>query len=613
MKIAVAQINTTLGDFAGTVAKMVEQTRVAAERGCDLTVFPMPVLTGYDLGSLADSPQFMQGVASALESFSRQARTPSLVPFYTALGGTPATEVGYFRDGEMVPLRMAAFIQSMMSQGLLLGEEPKASFALGDMDVAVCTNYDSLTAYAEGSLDADVIIYLPFSPFETDDESTALAPSLTDGAYVRLATDANSWIVAAGAVGAWDDVVYPGGSFVLTPWGELACAAPSFEESLLVADVNLLLEGPLAEHVELGSYNRKRFVWDALTLSLHDFVVKGGYEGVALCLMGDVLTSALAVLATDALGPTNVRGFIPPFLGEEALACARDLAATLKISLEDEGGMDASQLNLVFERGVPRGSGSAARPGARESANFLARDPKLLAGAWLLAERAGGKVVPLTAVDKTALACGQDVDGFGCASYAPFKDVYRSDIVAILPERNLVSPVVPAPALQRLLVPEGLGLEELAPTAERQLSVVDAALLTHVEHDQDLVGMVDHGIEEEFAKRLLERLDASELARRTCPMGPVISDCALSERERPLPCAWHDVTLEPEEGEAGAEANAGEVPPAGPTGGLSITLPPSMLQRLPGDVLRYLKDFAQGGGMDGSSDDIWGQGLFSKN
>ncbi len=612
MKIALAQINTRLGDFEGTVRKMVDQTRRAREAGCDLTVFPMPVLTGYDLGVLSDTEPFMRDVANALEAFSAEAKTPALVPFYTALGGSPATEVGYIRDGEMVPLRMAAFIKSMMNQGLLMGEEPKASFALGDMDVAVCTSYSALQSFAAGALDADVIIYLPFDPFETDDESTALAPSLSDGAFVRTAVNANSWLVAVGAVGGWDDVVYTGGSFVLTPWGELAAVAPSFEECLLTANIDLLMEGPLAERVEAPAYRRKAFIWEALSLALSDFVSKQGARGVALCLTGDLLSSALAVLASDALGPTRVRALIPPFLEASALADARELARALGLDVTDLGGVEAAGLERVLSRSLT----SASRSGDPRAEGLVLEDPTLLSGAWLLRAKHDDELIALSAVDKTGLALGQDPDGYCCASYAPFRDVYRSDLVSLAPERNLVSPVVPRGALRRLSVPEGLGLEELAPTDERRLSVVDAALLTHIEHGHMLRGMVEHGIDPGFAERLLRRLDATELARRECPTGPVISDCALVERERPVPCAWHDHLADEPEEEVGTPEGADALASFGGASGgssLSLTLPQDMLRSLPGDVLRYLKDFASGGGLDGSGDDLWGQGLFSKN
>ncbi len=603
MRIALAQMNTRLGDFEGTVEKMVAETERARSLGCDLTVFPMPVLTGYDLGVLADTEPFMRDVASALEAFSERAATPALVPFSTALGGSPTTEVGFIRDGEMVPLRMAAFIKSMMSQGLLLGEEPKASFALGDMEFAVCTSYASLQSFAAGSLSADVVVYLPFDPFETDDESTALAPSLSDGAFVRTATNANSWLVAVGAVGGWDDVVYTGGSFVLTPWGELAAVAPSFEEHLLVTDIDLLMEGPLEEHVEAPQYRRKSFIWDALSLAMRDFADKQDAAGVALCLTGDLLSAALAVLASDALGPTRVHGLIPPFLPADALADAREVAKRLGIGVIDFGAVEAAGLARVLSRGFA---------GSEADAPFAA-DPALFCGAWLLGVKREGALIPLTSADKTALALGQDPDGYSSASYAPFRDVYRSDLVSILPERNLVSPVVPQGPLRRLSVPEGLGLEELAPTDERRLSVVDAALLTHIEHGHDLLGMVDHGIDAAFAERLLARLDASELVRRECPTGPVVSDCALVERERPVPCAWHErLASEPPEEEPKPEESRTEHSFESPIG-LSVTLPEDMLRNLPGDVLRYLKDFASGGGFDATGDDIWGQGLFSKN
>ncbi len=589
MRIAIAQMSAVLGDFDATVERMVAQTRLARERGARLTIFPMPVLTGYDLGDLLGNDAFMAGIARALESFGRRAETDALVPFLTSFAGAPMPEVGYISKGELMPLRMAAYLRSLMNRGFFGAEDPKVAFSVGDVEVAVCTSYESLEAYGSGSKSADVLVYLPSAPFDTDDEASVLAPAIADGAFVRTAVDGNCWLVAAGAVGAADDVVYPGGSFVLTPWGELFACAPSFEEHLLVADVDPLFEGPVEERVEPVAYDRKRFIWDALSLALRDAVERLGYEGVAVALEGDILTSALAVLAVDALGPTRVSALIVPTRDLMAAQDARRLAQNLRVTAHELKGGDLDAMARMM--------GTAPDEASR-----------IVSGAWLASAAQRGNLLSLTSADKTALATGQDPDGLHSAGYAPFKDVYRSDLVSLLPERNLVSPVVPSGVLKRLLVPEGLDLEVVAATDERRLSALDAALLAHVEHGLDVAGMADHGIDAELARLVVRRLDETQLQRRSCPFGPVVSDCALSECERPIPCEWHDEgeRAEPTGGLPVADAEDEE-------GGFSITLPEDMMRNLPAEILSYLRDFASGGGFDAAEGDVWAQGLFSNN
>lgn len=145
-----------------------------------------------------------------------------MVPIVVDMGEGVAFEAVLVKDGEATPLRLASYLTALASQGEESADLPMNDLVEFDIDgVGFGIAFDSagLERFAAGDGDVDVICYLPFYCYDTDDEATALAPSLSEGCFIQDASDANAWIVAASAVGGYDDQVFTGGSFVLAPWG----------------------------------------------------------------------------------------------------------------------------------------------------------------------------------------------------------------------------------------------------------------------------------------------------------------------------------------------------------------------------------------------------------
>ena len=444
MKIAVAQMNTRAGDFDATVERMLAYGRRAKSLGADLLVFPVPALMGLEPGALTQAEAYVADAAEAMAKLTHGLEVPSLVPFMFDTDGMTASDVALVRDGETIPLAFATWLSGAGDQGVsalaqnireasgtqnlademidLAEEVGPASSALGPavvqisgVDVGIALTYDDLDSFALGDAAADVVCYLPMDGFNTDDEASCLAPAVADGCFLSEASEANSWLVAANAVGAYEDAVYCGGSFVLSPWGELAAAAPSFVEDLLVCDVDVLSEGPLAEAARPAGYDRSRFLWDACALATRDQVEKRGLAGAAVVLDGTLSSAAVAALAVDALGPMRVSALVCTQDGP-SLADARATARSLRIRDVDE--LSAREL----ERAVTMLGGEA-------DASELAAG---LVQARLGSMARAGSLLALSADDKTSLAVGlgegSPAPVCRADAFAPFGDVYRSDV-----------------------------------------------------------------------------------------------------------------------------------------------------------------------------------------
>jgi NAD+ synthase (glutamine-hydrolysing) len=612
MKVAISQMDTTMGDLSGTVARMVAQSKLAGERGVDLLAFPAPALTGHDPAGLLVSEGFLSDLSAALDQLAEGLACPCLVPFMMDFGEGPGLECALVAEGTVTPLHLAAYMERLVAGTAHTssdtddeasdGDEADAmdaladggpvAFSLAGAEVGIALDSLDLVDFAEGRAEADVIFYLPFSGYDADDEATCLAPSISEGSYLKLASEANSWLVAVGAVGGYDEAVFTGGSFVLAPWGQLACALPSFEEAFQVVDIDVMSEGPLATPLAPPAYERMAHLWEALVLSTRDLCRKGGRRGVCLQLDGSLTSSVLAVLASDAVGPANVHALVSPALGEEALSSARLLARNLHLDVRELA--DAAVAETALGLGVDEPSDLAPDLAAVLLADMSRRD-----GALVLSD-----------LDKTAAAVRGRIPSLA-ADFAPLADVYRSDVAALARQRNTISPVIPAECLRRLCVPTDLGLDEMSDTDEGRLSELDAILLLHVEQGLGLSAITverDHG---PVVSRILDRVQACEPARRQTPPFPVVSERTFDERAWPLTLEWHDRPRDPDDAVDEDEA-LGRIEeflrsvsatsqPTGATGPDEA------------GALGFISDLAQGGGMRIDGDDLWGTGLFSKN
>ena len=649
MKVAIAQMNTTPGDFDAIVDKMCSYDTVAHAYGADLIVFPSTVMMGCDPLSLAQCPGYVLDFSSAMGALSERLRTPAIVPFVAGGLGQSMPEAALIRNGSVLPLSIAGAVSNVgqakpgTAASALSGSPAVVSIA--GASVGVTYTFDELELFASGSLPADVICFVPFEGYDVDEQATCFAPSVSDGCFVEEAKGADAWIVAANAVGAFGDLAFVGGSFVMAPWGELAAASRCFAEDVFVCDIDVKGEGPLANPVAPPAFDRERILWDACVLATRDRCDKQGLSGVAVVCDGSLSSSVTCAIAVDAVGPMRVHALVCG-TGEE-LEDARGVVRALKIRDVDE----------LAARDVER---AAVALGGNETEDLARGLVEARLGAWARA----GELLTLSSADKTELAVGSSsfdpAPAARAAAFAPLGDIYRSDVMRLARYRNTASPVICPRAAQRLCVPADLGLEGIAETDEQCLSELDASLLARFEHNYGLTELAQGRLGEEGAARLLERVRACELARRHGPLYPLLSSRSLSEAQVPLMDAWRDRMRPeplrmPDEGEltravvgaahdlgvydAAAKMDAPATPPA-PAASPSLATPntpasasaiafmaddpgvpkASMRSRV-NEALGYLQELSDGkrmreglgGDKGGQGGGIWPDGFFSDN
>lgn len=607
MRIAIAQMGTRAGDFEATAGRMVELSRRAAEQGVDLLVFPAPALCGVTPVPYVDREGYLLDLAECLLGLVEDLACPCLVPVLADLDGSPLPEAMLISDGSIAPLRLASYLQEVAA-GRGPGESdarplPEVEFAGARLGIAF--TYDDLDDYDEYEYDVDVIVYLPSYGFAIDDASSALGSSLTEGRFPADAEATGAWIVGAGAVGSYDAQVFCGSSFVLAPWGELAAQAPSLEEAFLVCDVDPSAEGPLAEPLTPEVYDGTLMAWSALTRGLADACALLGGSGACAVVDGTLGSMVTAALATDALGPTNVRALVLP---------AGDAAA------------DGASERLVSALRLPAGNVVRLVPEAQGDP-VLSRD---LAEAHLAALARRERLVALGNEDKTGLALDGAVRA-SAAQVSPLADLYRSDVVALAHLRNTISPAIPAEAFSALGVPSVPGLESLS-SDEVRLEFIDLVLSSYVEWELPISDIVAERGRLEATEAIIARMRSSEGRGQAGGLPIALTSKTLPEARAPRGLAWADRVRADEERirveeaiEALAKMGATDV--RGEEG-----RPPELSardrDREVHDLLGYLRDFSQGGafssqrgpeegggrhsGQEGSHHPLW-EGPFSEN
>ena len=574
MRIGVAQIATRAGELGRTCERMVEQSRLAAEKNVDLLVFPLAALCGASPVSAVDREGFLLDVAGCVMRLAEELACPCLVPVLTEFDDRATAEALLIDGGDITPVRLAARLEAMAASG---GDEPSDSLpelAFRGARLGVAFTYEELDAYDEYDYDVDVVIFLSGYGFAVDDPSSALGCALAESRFPADAEATGAWLVAAGSLGCYDAQVFCGSSFVLAPWGELAAQAPTFEEDLLVCDVDPSAEGPLSDPVTPEVYDAPLMTWGALGIGLSSLVRETGSTGACVAVTGELAPMLAATLAVDALGPTNVSAVVAQGTGPERDADALALVRALRLADDDVELVDV---------------GGAADPDAAHD---------LLACRLAALARRTGRV-PLGTLDKTGRALEDAPVRAGVARVEPFADVYRSDLLALARTRAAISPVIPPAALARFDVPDVAG-EGSPDSAEVRLGLVDLVLSSHLEWELPVSDIVaERGHAEEVAA-IVGRLHDLEAARPSRPLSPTLSSRTLDEARLATGLAWRDrprderERLEARVGEL-ADADDGVARPA-PSGsaepGGAPTEPPEGEIR---DLMGYLRDFSAGG------------------
>ncbi|HEY1273685.1 MAG TPA: NAD+ synthase [Thermoleophilaceae bacterium] len=572
LHVALAQINTTVGDIPGNSAKIADYAERARDAGAALVVFPELALSGYPPEDLLLKTHFLDTAAAALEDLAERTRGIVALVGFPERADDVYNSAAVLADGEVVAVYRKMYLPNygvFDEQRYFQAGSEAGVFELNGTPVGITICEDIFEpgppAMSEALAGAQVIVNLSASPYRVRYGTGR------ERMIVQRAVDYLAAVVFVNTVGGQDELVFDGHSVAVDQDGKVLARCPQFEESLTLcaidpqqvvaarlrdtrhranvrrqarlertpgaeapvrrlgalrveADAAGPVGGDLAELLEPEAE-----VYGALRTGLRDYVDKNGFERVVLALSGGIDSALVALLAVDALGPERVTcvSMPSPFSSEGTRADAGNIAANLGVDFLEipiEEAMKAYDDMLA-------GAFAGKEPDIAEE-NVQARIRGNLVMA--LSNKFGWLV--LTTGNKSELSVGYaTLYGDMAGGFAVIKDVLKGWVYRLVRWRNEAEgrELVPASVLERPPSAE-LRYEQRDQDSLPPYDVLDAILEGYVELDLDAAELVTRGLPADDVERVIRMVDRAEYKRRQAPPGIKISTKAFG-RDRRLP------------------------------------------------------------------------------
>lgn len=566
LRVALAQVNSTIGDFEGNRAKILEAARRAEEYGADLVAFPELVVTGYPPEDQLLRPAFIQEAEQHLLTLASEAAgLPPLVvgclDFTDHLYNTAAVIYGGAVLARYHKQRLPNYGVFDEERYFYPGDETLVC-TIGGVEVGITICEDAW--YPEPVRDAavagaEVVVNINGSPFH------AGKTSFRERMIATRAGDNTVALAYVNQVGGQDELVFDGNSLVVDPLGNIVARGKSMEEDLVVFDVIVeevirlrLHDSRLRRMRESGMPRTRRVhvtgadeqkqdrtplpprdlerpsdlaeTYQALVVGTRDYVRKTGFDHVFVAMSGGIDSAIVGAIAVDALGADNVTGVSMPsrYSSEGSVADAVELAERLGVRLislpiED---IHAGALNIL-----QREFGAEALGLAEENVQSRARGMLVMA----LSNHRPRSMV-LTTGNKSEYACGYaTLYGDMVGGYAVIKDVPKTLVWDLARYRNTQGMVIPQNSIDKPpsaeLRPDQLDTDSLPP-----YEILDPIVVGYVEEDLSVEAIVARGFPEDLVRRVIDMINRNEYKRRQSPPGVKITPRAFG-RDRRLPLA----------------------------------------------------------------------------
>jgi NAD+ synthase (glutamine-hydrolysing) len=567
LRIALAQVNATVGDLDGNAALIASWTARAAAAGAHVVVFPEMVLTGYPVEDLALRVSFASASKQALTELAARldaeghGSVAAVVSYLDRDEAGPRDAVAVLYDGKVAARQ---FKHHLPNYGVF---DERRLFTPGDtLDVVrlhgleigmvICEDIwqEGGPIAALGAAGVDLVVSPNASPYERNKDD------VREPLVARRAAEAGAPLVYVNSVGGQDDLVFDGDSMVVSESGELLTRLPQFVEHLTVMDLDLpggastregdfegfavrrvtLSADPLPAYPPMGPpalfepLSELEEMWRALTLGLGDYVRKNGFTTVVLGLSGGIDSAVCAALAVDALGAGNVYGVSMPsvYSSPHSRSDAADLAERTGLHYEEQPIADmvsvfVSQLGLT---GL-----------AEENVQARCRGVTLMG----LSNQHGHLV--LATGNKTELAVGYStIYGDAVGGFAPIKDVPKTLVWDLARWRNEVAaargetPPIPENSITKPPSAE-LRPGQVDTDSLPDYELLDRVLDDYIEGDAGYADLVAAGFAPELIDKVLRMVDRAEYKRRQYPPGTKITFKAFGrDRRLPMTNAWRE-------------------------------------------------------------------------
>ena len=571
LRLALAQFNPTVGDIPGNTARIIELIEEARARHADLVAFPELAITGYPPEDLLFKPSFLADSAVALERVAAATRGIAAVvgcPDILASQNDLSNAAAIINDGRILDWYRKMYLPNYgvfdEDRYFRRGEECPVYVINGTpVGVGICEDiwYPIGPIAVQREAGAEVIVNINASPFH------AGKAGQRERMIATRAADHGVFVAYLNAVGGQDELVFDGASVICSPDGSVIARGPAFEDSLIVADLNVesvfrqRLRDPRARKDNLQILSkvgqarvtkvsehrlsdRKQAqpslcrpledteeVYQALVVGTRDYVRKSGFGRALIGLSGGIDSALTATVAVDALGAENVVGVTMPsrYSSEGSVEDSQELADNLGISL---WRIPIEPAHLAFTEMLAAHFAGTKANVAEENVQARIRGNVLMT----ISNKFGWLV--LTTGNKSEMAMGYaTLYGDMAGGFAVLKDVPKTLVYELCRWRNERTgnglPLIPQAVLDKPpsaeLRPDQTDQDTLPP-----YDLLDPIIKAYVEDDYGYADMVAMGHRSEWVQQVISAVDRNEYKRRQAPPGVKITPRAFG-KDRRLP------------------------------------------------------------------------------
>jgi NAD+ synthase (glutamine-hydrolysing) len=546
LRVALAQINPTVGDLAGNAGLIAAAVTAAQEANANLIVFPEMIVTGYPVEDLALRPSFQAASIRSVQEIAASI-TGDIVAVVGYLDQGPKNAVAVIHDGKI----RATYVKRHLPnygvfdefRNFVAGDQSLVVRIHGvDVAVAICEDiWHSLDSIA--SRTPGLLVVPNGSPFERNKDDVRLA------LVQKRAKEISAPVAYVNMTGGQDDLVFDGDTIVVGKDGSVLARTAQFDDQLIVVDIEcaegssrpdvVISEEPTSHATPANSsiatpLSDEAEMWQALVMGFRDYVGKNGFRSVVLGLSGGIDSALVAAIAIDALGAKRVNGVAMPskYSSGHSVEDAQALADATGIHfrITPIAPMVDAYMDNVVLKGL-----------AEENLQARVRGTTLMG----ISNQEGHLV--LATGNKSELAVGYStLYGDAVGGFAPIKDIYKTDVWALSRYRNALAlergEVPPIP--ERSITKEPSA--ELRPDQKDSDSLPDYPLLdqvlrAYVDEDHGYEALLAEGFDPELVRRVISLVDKAEYKRRQYPPGTKVSVRAFGkDRRLPMTSRWNE-------------------------------------------------------------------------
>ena len=557
IRVALAQINPTVGDLKKNADLISKHAFDAANAGAVIVVYPEMILTGYPVEDLANRASFREASIAAVNELATRINNEGNGDLTLLVGylgqsdaGKPQNCVAVIYRGEIV----ATYIKHHLPNYGVFDEY--RNFTPGahslvirvcgvDIGLAICEDiWQSGGPVAELAKRNIGLLLVPNgSPYEVNKNDARLS------LVKQRAIEVGAPLAYVNMTGAQDDLVFDGDTIVVSGIGELIARAPQFEDGLMVIDLDvkiassdpdlIISAAPILKYKKIVPGVARRLgdleqIWQGLVIGLRDYVLKNNFKSVILGISGGIDSALVAALASDAIGADKVHGIAMPskYSSQHSLSDAKELASNIGLNYRiiEITPMVANLIENLRVDGL-----------AEENLQARVRGLTLMA----LSNQEGHLV--LATGNKSELAVGYStMYGDAVGGFAPIKDLYKTQVWQLATWRNELAmlqgqtPPIPESSIKK--EPSA----ELAPNQKDsdslpEYKLLDQILSIYIDEDGGRPAALAAGFDPLLVDKVVGLVDRAEYKRRQYPPGTKISSRAFGkDRRLPITSHWRE-------------------------------------------------------------------------